>query len=41
MIKLSSPDIGKLESNDGVYPLIKSYVSDYFIIKDNVVMVID
>ena len=34
-------DIGKLESNDGVYPLIKSYVSDYFIIKDNVVMVIE
>ena len=34
-------DIGKLESNDGVYPLIKSYVSDYFIIKDNVVMVIN
>ena len=34
-------DMGKLESNDGVYPLIKSYVSDYFIIKDNVVMVIE
>ena len=34
-------DIGKLESNDGVYPLIKSYVSDYFIIKDDKVMVIN
>ena len=34
-------DMGKFESNDGVYPLIKSYVSDYFIIKDNVVMVIE
>lgn len=34
-------DMGKLESDDGVYPLIKSYVSDYFIIKDNVVMVIE
>ena len=34
-------DIGKLESNDGVYPLIKSYVSDYFIIKDGKVMVIN
>ena len=34
-------DMGKLESNDGVYPLVKSYVSDYFIIKDNAVMVIE
>ena len=33
-------DLGKLESNEGVYPLIKSYVSDYFIIKDNKVMVL-
>ena len=33
-------DLGKLEGNEGVYPLIKSYVSDYFIIKDNKVMVL-
>lgn len=32
-------DIGKLESDTGVYPLMKSYISDYFIIKDDKVMV--
>ena len=33
--------IGKLQSEGEVYPLMKSYISDYFIIKDNAVMVID
>ena len=32
-------DIGKLENDTGTYPLMKSYVSDYFIIKDDKVMV--
>ena len=33
-------EIGYLEYENTIYPLFKSYISDYFIIKDNKVMVI-
>ena len=33
-------EIGYLENNQGIYPLLKSEISDYFIIKDNKVMVV-
>ena len=33
-------DVGYIEYNGTIYPLLKSYISDYFIIKDNQVMVI-
>lgn len=33
-------DVGYLEYNSKIYPLLKSYISDYFIIKDNKVLVI-
>lgn len=33
--------IGVIRSNEEVYPLLKSYVSDYFIIKDGQVMVLE
>ena len=33
-------EIGYLEYENTIYPLLKSYINDYFIIKDNKVMVI-
>ena len=33
-------DVGYLEYNGIIYPLLKSYIDDYFIIKDNAVLVI-
>ena len=33
-------DIGSIKVNEEIYPIFKSYISDYFIIKDNTVMVI-
>lgn len=33
-------DIGYIESNGIIYPLLKSYINDYFIIKDNAVLAI-
>ncbi len=33
-------DIGSIKVNEDIYPILKSYISDYFIIKDNKVIVI-
>ena len=33
-------DIGSIKVNEDIYPILKSYISGYFIIKDNKVMVI-
>ena len=37
----SISSLGKIESDGITYPIIKTYISDYFIIKDNKVFVIN
>ena len=37
----SISSLGKIENNGVTYPIIKTYISDYFIIKDNKVFVIN